>query len=585
MKSSTVKPSTVRDRFPFLSLAFALFFSLAFAGCGGGGSGGGNGSSGFSNVDLLVTDAPADDLAAFRATVAEVHFVIQGGGETANLLAGPVTLEMLGLQSQFAWLASQDLPANTYTGVRLVFTPASYDARRNDGTAVAVTSTADEMTLDFATPVVVTDNGYKKVVLDVDLANSLTGSVDTPPITFSPQGSVTTVSASSSTSIDEIKGTVASVDTGASTFVLDAFADDDSTVTLGQVLVRVNSGTLLIQDDGAEFATPAAFLAALVPSTTQLEVHGTLVSGAVTATRIEVEDNAAGGGEDNLVKIEGLVIGVGPGDALTLTILDVEKGEAIVAAASGGTVPDTLDIVWDDSTVFFVDEHELTTEAAIAVGQKIKAKFSSFTNPPYTASRIEIEDEAVENEGTITSIEALPTSFVAHLRSDSPAILSGQVASTSTDVTVTLNGITPTLDTENKPSIAIADLRAGLKFEVHGAVSGLPATPAIDASKLVVKAGELDGASVVTVDTGNARFTTTGGSIDDPFGTGVTEGPQTVLIASNCVFDGDAETRAQFYALFAGLSKGENIEVRVEGIGTGNTNEIKAYEVRARVRD
>ncbi|MFN0244383.1 MAG: DUF4382 domain-containing protein [Planctomycetota bacterium] len=577
--------STARDRFHFLSFAFALVVSLVVAACGGGGSGGGGGTNGFSNLDLLVTDAPADDLAAFRATVAEVHFVIQGGGETANLLAGPVTLEMLGLQSQFAWLASQDLPADTYTGVRLVFTPASYDARLNDGAAVAVVSTSDEMTLDFATPLVVTDNGYKKVVLDVDLASSLTGSVATPPITFAPQGSVSTVSASTSTSIDEIKGTVDTVDGGAGTFVLDAFADDDSIVTLGQVLVRVTGATLLIQDDGAEFATSAAFFAALVPSATHLEVHGALVNGAVTATRIEVEDNAAGGGEDNLVKIEGLVIGVGPGDALSITILDVEKGEAIVAAASGGSVPDTLDVVWDNSTVFFLEEHQLTTEDSLAVGQKVKVKFASFTNPPYTASRIEIEDEAVENEGTITSIDALPTSFVAHLRSDSPAILSGQVLSTATDVTVTLNGITPTLDTESKPSIAIAELLAGLKFEVHGALSGVPATPAIDATKLVVKAGELDNATVVTVDTGNAQFTTSGGEIDDPFGTGVTAGPQTVLIASNCVFEGDAETRAAFYALFAGLSKGESLEVRVEGIGTGDVNEIKAYQVRARLKD
>ncbi|MBK7875756.1 MAG: DUF4382 domain-containing protein [Planctomycetes bacterium] len=402
----------------------------------------------------MLTDTPADDLLSFNATVEELHMVQQGGGETANLLAGPVTLDFLALQGSFAWIASQDLPADTYTGVRLVFTPGSYDARTNDGASVAVNSLSDEVTLLFTTPVVVTDTGYKKIVADLDLASSLAGLVSSPPIDFDPTGSSRDDSSTSSHALDELKGVVNTHDVSASTLVVDATADDDGAVVLGQVLVRVTSTTLLLADDGSEFATRADFFDALVDASTALEVHGNLVSGAVTATRIEVEDNAAGGGEDNLVKLRGLVLAVNAND-FEMSIGSVDKGEAIVMAANGGSVPETQTVDFDEATIFFGSDDALTTSAALVVGARVQAKFASYTSAPFLASRVEVENEGseVENRGTITDLAglaALSPSLTARLEATSPAVLGGLVTDETTDVEVDLSGATNVLDTAGR---------------------------------------------------------------------------------------------------------------------------------------
>lgn len=563
------------------SYLVALAASALLFACGGGGGSSGGGTNGFTNFDLLVTDAPSDDLLSFRATVAEAHLVIQGGGESANLLAAPVPLELLGLQGGFAWLASQDLPAGTYTGVRLVFTPASYVARSNDGSAVAINALDDEMTVNFTTPLVVTDTGYKKVVVDVNLASSLTGSVTAPPLDFAPAGSTTSVSSSSSSSLDEIKGTVDTSDAAAFTLVLDAFVDDDGVVPLGQVLVRVPATALLVEDDGGTFASRTDFFAALTDGVTHLEVHGALVSGAVTATRIEIEDNLGGGGAANLVKIEGLVLAVGA-NTITISISEVERGLATVTAAFMGSLPATMTVTHDGSTVFFLEEHELTTASALQIGQKVKAKFAMFTNAPFIASRIEIENEDAENEGFITSVASLP-SLTIHLEDDSPAILGGQVASTSTDVLVDLAGASIFLDAEGDPVFASSSLLEGMKVEVHGPVAGSAANPTIDATRMKVFLGRIDDGVVTATVSGSNTFTLTGGTIEDPIGDIPVAASYTVSIVSATQFSGDADTRTEFYQLFASLGVGDTLVVRkLHCIATG-PGALRAYEIDARV--
>lgn len=558
--------------------ASALLFASA---CGGGGGSSGSGTSGFTNFDLLVTDAPSDDLLSFRATVSEAHLVIQGGGESANLLTAPVPLELLGLQGGFAWLASRDLPAGTYTGVHLVFTPGSYVARSNDGSAVAINALDDEMTVDFVTPLVVTDTGYKKVVVDVNLASALTGSVATPPLDFTPTGSASSLSSSSSSTLDEIKGTLDTSDAAANTLVLDAFVDDDGVVPLGQVLVRVPSTALLVEDDGGTFATRADFFAALTDGVTHLEVHGALVSGAITATRIEIEDNLGGGGAANLVKIEGLVLALGANTA-TISISEVERGLATVTAAFGGNLPATMTVTHDGSTVFFLEEHELSTSAALQIGQKIKAKFAMFTNPPFVASRIEIEDENAENEGFVQSVASLPT-LTIHLEDDAPAILGGQVASTSTNVLVDLAGSRIFLDADGEPLFPSTSLLTGMKVEVRGPVAGSGANPTIDAASLKVFLGRIDDGEVTATVPGSSTFTLTGGTIEDPIGDIPAAASYTVTIVAGTKFTGDAVTRTEFFQLFAGLGAGDNLIVRkLHCIATG-PGALRAYEIDARV--
>ena len=554
---------------------------LLLAACAGGSSGDPT-TQGFSNLDVLLTDAPANELLAFQASVSELHLVLQGGGESANLLAAPVSFEFLGLQGSAAWLASQDLPAGTYGGVHLVFEAGSYSARKNDGSEVAVTSTSDDLVLEFAAPLLVDDSSYRRVTIDVDLANALSGALDTPPLVFSPQGFVSDDSGHVESPIDELKGIVQSFDAAQGSLVLSAFVDDDAQVGLGDVQVEVGAGTLLVQDGGEPFASQAAFFGALAAGSTVLEVHGNLASGAVQATRIEVDDNAGGGGSANLVRLKGLVLALGPGSQFEVSIISVPQGSAIVAAAFGGSIPSTLEITHDASTHFYLHEHTSTDSSALALGQKLDVKFASFANAPYLASRVEIDDELGENEGTVVDVGGLPASLVLHLDESSAAILTGQVDSTSTPVEVTLAGASITLDTQTHPSLSASAILAGLRLRVHGPLSGPSNGPSIAASEVEVRPGKLKDALVGSVSGGaNPSFTTSAGSIDDPFGDSVSDGPLTIRIATGCGFQGAATSLSEFLALASDPPGGAGVLVRVRGIGTGAAQEIRAYEIES----
>jgi hypothetical protein len=366
-------------------------------------------------------------------------------------------------------------------------------------------------------------------------------------------------------SIDEVKGIVSSVDAGTDSFVIDAFVDDEGTVHLGPVSVQVTGGTTLVQDDGSLFPSTSLFYGSLVPGGTFLEVHGQLSNGWIVATRVEVEDNAGGGGNGNLVKIRGRILDLGPGNELEMSIAEVDDGASIVAAASGGQIPGTLHVNWDASTIFFLEEHATTTSASLAIGQEIHVKFPVFDNPPFLASRIEIEDQDVEFEGHVTSAAGLPASFVMHLQPDDPAILSGEVASTSTDVLVELGPSLVFLDVEGDPILPRSAILVGQKTEPEGALSGPPTGPTITATKVKIFAGRLDDATVSAADRANSTFHATGGQMDDPFGGGITAGDLDVILGAGSVFDGDASSESQFFDLFDGLQSGETLVVEVGG--------------------
>src|SRR5262249_14593669 len=126
--------------------------------CGGGGGGAGAPA----RTDILLTDSPADDLLAFQATITSLRLEDSMGGTTANLLAGNVSTEFIGLQNQLAWLASRHLPMGTYTAVRVDFAPGSYSARRNDGSQVAVSATSNVLVAPFASPLTIGVGGYHR---------------------------------------------------------------------------------------------------------------------------------------------------------------------------------------------------------------------------------------------------------------------------------------------------------------------------------------------------------------------------------------------------------------------------------------
>jgi hypothetical protein len=101
------------------------------------------------------------------------------------------------------------------------------------------------------------------------------------------------------------------------------------------------------------------------------------------------------------------------------------------------------------------------------------------------------------------------------------------------------------------------------------------ARPAIDATVIQVLPGRLDGALVASTTPLSSTFMTTGGTLDDPFGGGITAGPLDVVIEPNCIFTGAADTETAFFDLLG------TVTVRIEGIASGNPNEIRAFTVQS----
>lgn len=371
----------------FLVGAFALALTLPwFAGCGGGG---GSSSSG-ATVDVLVTDAPVDDLLSFSARVESIKLRVDGGSLTSNLLDGSLDVEFLGLAALQRWLGTARIPAGTYSGIELEFVPASYVARDLNGALVPVTATGNELLLTFTAPFTVDATGYRRILVDLDLATSLTGTVPAW-ITFDPQGSASDDDGSVEFPIDEIRGRVVAFDAANFEMTVDAFADSDQTVALGRITVTVPQTATLIDDDDASFPDREAFFDALVAGTTFVEVDGNLIDGTVNATVVQVDDNGAGGG-DALVRIEGRILALTGGTTIDLALREIEKGEAVAQPVLAGLGnPASIDVSFNGGTPVFLPEHVPSSTAALAVGQIVKVRFNTFSTEPFPASQIEIE--------------------------------------------------------------------------------------------------------------------------------------------------------------------------------------------------
>jgi hypothetical protein len=562
----------------------ALSLSLLLSACGGG-----SGGSGAASADFFVKDGPADDLLAFQAEVASIRLRRTDLTLTPNLLAGATTFDFLELEDSLGWVVTGPLEKGDYDAAVVDFTSGSYVALAKDGSAVTVNALSDQLVASFPATLSV-GGGYRRVEIDLDLDDSLDGDVQGGMIDFDPAGSSSSSNGSTDATIDEIKGTVVSVDAGAGRLVVDAFVDDDLNVALGEITVALEAGALLLMEDGTAFASESAFFMALVPGSTLLEVHGDVgASGLVRASRIEIED-ALGGGGLVVVEIEGTVVDLSPGTGFELLLREVEKGAATAGPVLAGLGnPATITVSYDGSTIFVLDDDDgpdtLTTDASLAVGQEVDVKFTMFSTSPFPAFKVEIEDEDLELEGVITDVSGLPTSFVMHLDDDEYVIAAGQVQSDSTDVTVLVSQATFFLDVDTEPPLTSSELLAGMEVEVDGELSGPPSGPTLTATRVEVEPGELDGGTVTSTDVAAGRFATSGGAVDDPFGGGITSGPLDIVVAPGAVFEGDATSLAELAALFAGLALGETLVVEVEGLATGNADEIEAFEVDVEIED
>jgi hypothetical protein len=565
----------------------ALISSLiaCLAACGGGG-GGGSSATPAASTDFLVTDATVDELLAFTVKVTSMRPVSDSTGIAgADVLDDDLVIDLIGSSLAPRWVSRGPLPAGTFRAMRVALDPAFTTALDRAGNPVAVQHVATVFDVPFPVPATSTGGAYQQVTLDIDLALSLAGDVASPPIAFDPQGLASLTTGVAATSgIDELKGTVSSIDAAAGTFVVLGFADGDLTAPLGNVTIDPGPGALLLDDAGVAFADEAAFFAALVAGTTVVEVHGDLVQGTVVATRIEIED--AGGGASYTVKLDGRIRNVDIAlNTFDLTIIEIEKGAGIagpVLASLGN--PASVQVHYDDVTTgFVIEESTPASETQLADGERVKVKFATFVAEPFEAVQIEIED-LPEFEGTITSVAGLPLALTITLDDDDPAVTSGRVDDDTTPVTVDLTSSSLFLGTHGKPALIAAQLQAGLELEIHGIISGPSNGPTITATRTKIHPGRFRGTVSDTFEL-QSSFDADMIDLDDPFGASVTFGSVAVNLDPGCVFRDEALAAGEFFDLFDTLQIGEALEVEVFGLGDPLVpNQIVAYEVKAKVQ-
>src|SRR6185503_610692 len=397
--------------------------------CSGGGGGGGGGAT----ADVLIGDAPRDDLLSFSAVVQSVRLQRDDLSFTSDLFGSrEFEVEFLGLNGALAFLLKGNIPPGTYIAVEIGFVPGQYQAKADDSSPVTIVAPTSTYLAALPAPLVVAAGDYVRFAVDLDLLNSLSGDVATGSIDFAPSGSCHSNDGSEDAPIDELKGNVVSSSLATRTVVVDGFAGDPP-VDIGRVSVHVSDAAVLLDNDNAALSVESFF--ASIPGGTLLEVHGNLVlGGTVEATRIEIED--AGGGS-SVARIAGFVTSLAGGQ-FGLQIAQIKDGASVVEPvleALGD--PAVIDVSFGGGTSFVFDSGGLTNSGSLAAGQEVKVRFSAFSDEPFPASEVEIDDTPGFH-ATLTGLARFPAELVVRLDAGDPAIRGGSVAGPDTEVRVLL---------------------------------------------------------------------------------------------------------------------------------------------------
>jgi hypothetical protein len=538
-----------------------------------------------ATVRVLIGDAPVDDLVSFSAVIVDVRLVRDGGQRTDNLLAGPLTVEFLGLEDSVRWLSESTVDEGDYVRVEVGFRPGSYAARASDGLIVAVDALSDELSAPILLPETLAPGALQAWIVELDLSSSLSGKVASGRITFDPSGETSVAEPGERIAVEELDARVFDRDTGTLALSVDAFADEELRVPLARVPITVDASTLLVDRLGNEIQPPAYYYTYLYRTVSIVEVDGMLLAdGALRAQRIELEEQAGVPGTTYPVKLDGKIAGITQ-SVLELQLQEVSRGAQFadpVLASLGDPAFVEVSLSTQKLRVFL--DNGFATPQDFEVGQRAEVKFTSFVAPPFPAARVDLLAREPELAGTLTNLAAAPASFELELPEHALPIHAGLVASQHTPVLgEPLVGMPLVLDTAQRPLLASADLVPGLKVLCRGPIRGSPAAPRLQHAGTRVRPGRLVGARVTSVEPLGVGFTTTGGMIQGSFGAGISPGPFRVLVDPSAVVAGAAHDAAALHALFANLQPGLQLVVSLDGLGTGAVNELRAFTIRARV--
>jgi hypothetical protein len=513
--------------------------------------------------------------------VEELRLRVSGGGLTENLLAGPRTIDVLGLglADREALLGLEELDPGVYEGVYLKVDSGSLVARDRSGDEVAITAGVVEAEAGFQSTrnglLTVSDSQFASVSVELVLDQCLSANGSG----FAFQLALRAAHGQETLKLDDFTGEVVTVNKDAKWFEVEVVDARYSQSNFGQLRVEVTDLDQLIQFTGSEFGNSNAFLANLKIGDL-VEIEGFLTrDGTFDANRCEIEDR-----HTNQVRLEGRLLSVDSG-AQTFELLweEIEMGYALARPVLIGLGdPGVLEIEWNNQTKF------LGTRGAsnlgpddLTPGQKLEVRFDSddFVAPmPFVASKVRVDGEQ-RYEGVVEDISALPISFLAEIENDHPAVNSGRITE---PVQVDLDGDTVIyVDTGVSPWLDEDQLLEGMVIKIAGKLTGSGSGAQIDASRVEVEPGKLSGA-VMSVDSSAREMTIAVDEVGDPFGGTPPSGATVVDVHADAVLelDGDIVSFSAFRDHFDSLTSGQSINLELEGVGQANGT-VLAIEVDA----
>lgn len=492
-----------------------------------------------ARVDLVVHDAPIDELVAFLATVEGLRLGRDDGTSTDPLLAAPLRVEFAGLRERSLWLASFELEEGTYESVRLRFTPGSAAARALDGRDVSVDALDNLLVAPFEQPLTVTGGGYARIELDLDLRASLAGDVQGGSLTFRPEGLAKASDGSVPLVIEDLDALVLARDLASATLTVSAQVADARDATLRSALVRLEPGALLLDALGAPVAQAALFLTLLTPGLSVVELEGFLgPEGELLARCVGLEDQNGLSGTRFPVEIEGRVVGRPSPSLLRIVVREVTRGALFAEPVLAGLGRNTIDLLIAPAPPLASATGGLPTMDDVRIGADVEAKFTFFSAEPFQPARLVLSDG--------------PTPAAAAAAAPLRSIR---------------------LDVAQRPALAPADVPAGAAVWSSSGLS-------------LVRPGLLVEARVAGVDRAARRIAVHGARIAEPFGGDQAQGqgPFTLVVEPEARFLGLAGGLDELARAFEVLAPDASLVLEVRGLAGEGPYELRAWEVRSRLR-
>ncbi|MGB6198844.1 MAG: hypothetical protein WA871_15125 [Candidatus Acidiferrales bacterium] len=469
----------------FLRFHYVLFLTLSatLVGCSSHPVTSSVGVGSVSNttpVALLMTDSPPAGVTVLSFEVTVTSAELEPGN--VPLLTGPATVEITRLQTETISLATLSIAPANFTSMALTFLNPTLTFENNTGASITAggiscavgavctinpTATNQTTTLSFPSSFAVSKSSPQAVLVDVNLANLLSGALAAD---FSAGSSVSAIAPSSpGLAIDTMEDFVGEVQ---------AENTANSTITLGNsmssLVATVNSSTVFLDFPKSTCPTGAFSCLAdnqILSADLSLESNGTIVANNLWFKDADSSD----------IEVEGVITGVNiPAQQFTYVVL-IESSPVLnlsvgnVATVHWNVAPATTTFVPDDmgiDTTGFL----FSTPVDLMIGQEVSVR----RNP--TSIGVSLNADRVLLRGSrITAIVGGPIAFPNLTLTNLPSLFgtvgtSQIVASVSTTTGTEFTGA----------ATAFNEIPINGNVSVRGQLFPNGGTPTMLASKIVL---------------------------------------------------------------------------------------------------